>query len=109
MLTALVHGHDCDWAPEDATCDRGHLPWGDPISVVESAVPDLYERAVALPDGRYIACAPRKDIVAWYLGGIDPGRCSVRRDLLAALDAARSGTHAERDAALDALLADVRD
>lgn len=107
MQTALVHGHDAAWVPAGSVVDETDV-WGSPAILVESADPGLAAAALALGP-RYIACMPRKELVAAYLQGIDPGRCSVRRDLLAALDAVRSGTHAERDAALDALLADVRD
>lgn len=105
----LVLGHDVDWAPPDATIDLAELPGGQPAALVESDDPNLYLTALQLPGGRYVACAGRKDIVLWYFDGVDPGRCSVRRDLLAALEAARNGTPAELDDALDALIASVRD
>lgn len=106
--TLLVPGHDDSWAPEGAVVDRAHLPGGLPVHLVESDEPDLYNLAMAaghLP----LALMGRFDLILAYFEGVDPGRCSVRRDLLAACDAVRNGTHAQRDAALDALLASVRD
>lgn len=108
MTAALIHGHDVTWTPAGAVVDLAHLPDGQPVALVESDDPSLYERALAL-GARYIACGDRAELVASYLDGVDPGRASVRRDLLAACDASRGGTHAQRDAALDALLASVRD
>lgn len=106
-LTAVVYGHDTTWAPPGAWIDLVEVH-GQPGALVESDDPGLCSAALALGP-RYLACMDRQNVVLAYCDGIDPGRCSVRRDLLAALDAARNGTHAQRDAALDALLASVRD
>lgn len=104
----LVPGHDASWAPPDAVIDVCELPDGMPVVIVESDHPDLYQLATAA--GHFpLAHMPRADLVMAYFDFVDPGRCSVRRDLLAACDAARGGTHAEKNAALDALLASVRD
>lgn len=107
MMTAFCHGHDVSWAPDGSYIDLFELH-GQPVSLVESDAPDLAALAFSDPL-RVIMCGRRWEIVQSYLDGVDPGRCSVRRDLLAACDAARGGTHAQRDAALDALLASVRD
>lgn len=110
MQTILVHGHDTSWAPPDAVVDLALL-YDDPnvpVALVEHPAPDLYQIATAAGMS-IMAIMPRKDLIAAYFDWIDPGRVSVRRDLLAACDAARNGTHAAKNAALDALLASVRD
>lgn len=105
--TLMAHGHDASWAPPDAVVDLTDH-YGIPVHLVDHPAPDLYQTAIAA-GANVIACMDRRDLICSYFEGVDPGRASVRRDLLAACDAARNGTHAERDAALDALLASVRD
>lgn len=105
--TIMVYGHDVSWAPEGSYIDLTEA-WDIPVALVEHPDPDLYQKA--LDAGMMVwACHERYHLIIGHFNYIDPGRCSVRRDLLAACDAARNGTHAQRDAALDALLASVRD
>lgn len=105
--TIMVAGHEVGWAPEGSYIDRVEA-WGEPVALVEHPAPNLYQLALAA--GMQVwGCTNRFNIVAPHFDWLDPGRCSVRRDLLAALDAARGGTHEQRNAALDALLASARD